>query len=129
MSQGKVSLSCVQRSFTICESRCVDVPFGDHVFGGAALVPFLDLLNHDSTAETLSARLVATPEFQMTRHPSWCDDVSTTKTPFYVVVRAQSPIPAHSELTYAYADPEEDGALYEDPVFWASRFRFLLSVK
>lgn len=119
------SLSDITAAFILCESRCVDIPFSEQVLGGPALVPFVDMLNHNRENDMIAVALVGTPELQADARHRWCRDVGADRTPFYVAVRATQHIPTRREITYAYVDPVEDSALYGDKVYWASRFRFI----
>lgn len=114
----------------ICESRCLDVPRSESVFGGPAFIPVADLINHDSKAANVMIYLDATPNLRATvtcRNGvnAFLGDIATSHCPFYVVVRASRHVAAQEEFTYNYLDPVSDAALYYDRSYWASKFFFV----
>ncbi|RNE96887.1 hypothetical protein TraAM80_09578 [Trypanosoma rangeli] len=123
-----VSFDAMSRAHAICSSRCVDVPCSQDVFGGPALVPFVDLINHNEEdpnvvvyVDTIHSLLSL---LRRSRHlpQVFEDEISGGHCPFYVIARAAKEIAAGEELHYRYLDPHD--ALARDPLFWASRFHF-----
>lgn len=118
------------RAHAICESRCVQVPLSEEVFGGPALVPVVDLVNHSRSSANLSVYVTpGTSVPQLLRQHSRLSTAGDMLRdhPFCVVMRASQDIGGGAELTYQYIDPEEDPELYANQLYWASRFHFVPS--
>lgn len=132
-SNLSVGMDALQRAHYLCSSRAVVFPDCEEVLGGAALVPFVDLINHDDGPDNVSISLLTAATTQkLLRRKASCgdDDVIQpdrlhSKCPFFVVVQARDDIAAGEELVYSYIDRESDDALYRQPLFWATRFGFI----
>ncbi|RNF10655.1 uncharacterized protein Tco025E_06763 [Trypanosoma conorhini] len=118
----------MRRAHAICSSRCVDVPRSRDVFGGPALVPFVDLINHDEEEPNVAVYVdtidALRPLLRRSKRlpEAFADGVGDGHCPFYVLARAAKEVAAGEELHYRYLDPSD--ALARDPLFWASRFHF-----
>ncbi|CCW61944.1 unnamed protein product [Phytomonas sp. EM1] len=121
-----IELGRLRRAHALCESRCVDIPFSEEVFGGPALVPFLDLINHGET-QNITVLLTFSDDAVRRAKRSSCAEMISTKTPFYVMVLSAGPLSPDEELTYPYVDPDEEALLYKNPLYWALRFHFFPS--
>ncbi|CCW66288.1 unnamed protein product [Phytomonas sp. Hart1] len=119
-----VELDRLRRAHALCESRCVDIPFSEEVFGGPAFVPFVDLINHGDT-QNITVLLTFSDDAVQRAKRSSCANMISTKTPFYVMVLAACSLSCDEELTYPYVDPNEEALLYQNPLYWALRFHFL----
>ncbi|KEG10733.1 hypothetical protein DQ04_03361050 [Trypanosoma grayi] len=124
----QIPLAVMERAHELCSSRCVDVPRSNAVFGGPALVPFVDLINHADDEPNMVV-YVDTPQSvgvavrQSRKFPlEFWEHMDGSRCPFYVVARAERDIAENEELHYRYVDSHD--TFNSDPLFWASRFHF-----
>ncbi|KPA81940.1 hypothetical protein ABB37_04172 [Leptomonas pyrrhocoris] len=123
-----VPLTDLQRAHRLCASRCLDVPGSEEFFGGPALVPVADLINHDSRPPNIAVYAESTHRIgPLLRRHSRMDlmNDSFKSYAFCVVVRATEEVEGGKELTYQYVDATADPSLYADKLYWASRFGFV----
>ena len=123
-----VSLADLQRAHRLCASRCLDVPGSEEFFGGPALVPVADLINHDSRPPNVAVYAESTQRLAplLRRHSRMnVMDTLYKSYAFCVVVRATEQVESGTELTYQYVDATADPSLYADKLYWASRFGFV----
>lgn len=123
-----VPLADLQRAHRLCASRCIDVPGSDEFFGGPALVPVADLINHGSSAPNIAIYAESThrlgPLLRRQSRMSVMNDFFNGYG-FCVVVRATTAVEGGTELTYQYVDAAAEPALHSEKLYWASRFGFL----
>jgi hypothetical protein len=123
-----VTLVDLQRAHRLCASRCLDVPGSEEFFGGPALVPVADLINHGSGPANTAIYAESThcigPLLRRHSRMNITDD-SYKGCAFCVVVRATAQVDGDTELTYPYVDASADPTLYADKLYWASRFGFI----
>lgn len=123
-----VSLVDLQRAHRLCASRCLDVPGSEEFFGGPALVPVADLINHDSKPPNIAIYAESTHRLgELLRRHSRMNvmNESFKAYAFCVVVRATKSLESGEEMTYQYVDAAADSSLYTDKLYWASRFGFV----
>ncbi|KAG8344287.1 hypothetical protein TRVL_04889 [Trypanosoma vivax] len=124
----QVPIEAMERAHKICSSRCIDLPHSEQIFGGPAMVPLVDLVNHSeeepNVVASVSARRLAMRALGGSRtfpQEHW-GVLRDGHCPFYVVLRAARALEPGEELHYQYADQNDSCA--RDPLFWASRFHF-----
>ncbi|AAZ12268.1 hypothetical protein, conserved [Trypanosoma brucei brucei TREU927] len=108
-----ISIETMKRAHAICSSRCVDVPTHADIFGGPALVPFVDLINHSSEDPNITVAVESFPFLH-------CEQNQMLLEHFYVTVRAEGGIHPEEELHYQYLEPTDRQST--NPLYWASRF-------
>ncbi|KPI83392.1 hypothetical protein ABL78_7576 [Leptomonas seymouri] len=123
-----VPLADLQRAHRLCASRCLDIPGSEEFFGGPALVPMADLINHDNQPPNIAIYAESThrigPLLRQHSSMNLMND-SFKGYAFCVVVRATEQVDGGNELTYQYVDATSDPSLYADKLYWASRFGFV----
>ncbi|GET88474.1 hypothetical protein, conserved [Leishmania tarentolae] len=123
-----VPMDDLERAHRACASRCVDIPNSEKIFGGPSLVPVVDLINHGITEPNVTVYMESTNRLgPLLRRHSRLNimDNFVKAGAFCVVVRATRDVMGGTEFTYPYIDPTEDPALYDNKLYWASRFRFV----
>lgn len=121
-----IDKECLRMANFLCESRCVDVPSEQNMFGGPVYVPLLDLVNHSENAN-VAVTVYPTPQLKREQRNNVYPEITRAEIddhiPFYVAAHATEDIGPSEELTYPYVDKSDDA--FHDRIHWASRFHFL----
>lgn len=135
-------LLAMDRSNRICESRCVRLANDELCFGGPALTPFVDLLNHSDEEPNVTVAVITDDEEidelvklarRLGMHGAeyfvhrYCGGGSGTRRrpPPIVVAVASRDVAEGDEFHYQYVDPGDDAIHWNDAVYWAVRFHFV----
>ena len=113
----RLSLEELSAAHDICKSRVLDVPGGDEILGGAAIVPWFDLINHSFSNPNIECAVVPRSEL-----PGGAANLFDVTLNHFVIGVSATMIEAGDMLHYPYMDYDHGD---EDILTWALRFHFV----